>query len=151
MYSVYSVVHINHELHIRGSSDAQRADTKLWSFILHQLFKQHNRIQSATQVGGSSHPHPMRKEFICPSIQAIPHIRFPTANQSHCKSQQRHHRHFTNPAIQSKVTLPQSRHQPEGNEQPTYDANPKISHLQLDISNPICAGDWGSHAFALMN
>ena len=63
VYSVYSVVHINHELHIRGSSDAQRADTKLWSFILHQLFKQHNRLQSASQVGGSSHPCPMRKNL----------------------------------------------------------------------------------------
>ena len=63
MYSVYSVVHINHELHIRGSSDAQRADTKLWSFIFHQLFKQHNRLQAATQVGGSSYPHPMRKNL----------------------------------------------------------------------------------------
>ena len=61
VYSVYSVVHINHELHIRGSSDAQRADTKLWSFILHQLFKQHNRLQSAARVDVSSYPHPMRK------------------------------------------------------------------------------------------
>lgn len=64
MYSVYSVVHINHELHIRGSSDAQRADTKLLSSIVHQPFKQHNRLQSAAQVGGSSYPHHMRKKFI---------------------------------------------------------------------------------------
>ena len=70
MYSVYSVVHINHELHIRGSSDAQRADTKLWSFILHQPFKQHNRLQSATQVAHRT-PTPCEKEFIQPSIQTI--------------------------------------------------------------------------------
>ena len=63
VYSVYSVVHINHELHIRGSSDAQRADTKLWSFIVHQPFKQHNRLQSAAQVCSSSYPHPMRKNL----------------------------------------------------------------------------------------
>ena len=63
VYSVYSVVQINHELHIRGNSDAQLADTKLWSFIVHQPFKQHNRLQSESQVGGSSYPHPMRKNL----------------------------------------------------------------------------------------
>ena len=75
MYSVYSVVHINHELHIRGSSDAQRADTKLLSSIFHQLFKQHNRLQSAPLVAHRT-PTPCEK-IIRPYIQAIPHIRFP--------------------------------------------------------------------------
>lgn len=68
MYSVYSVVHINHELHIRGSSDAQRADTKLWSFIFHQLFKQHNRLQSAAQVAAYMYPHPIMPQPMMPTL-----------------------------------------------------------------------------------
>jgi hypothetical protein len=42
---------------------ANQPSTDLLSSIVHQLFKRHNRLQSATQVGGSSHPHPIRKKI----------------------------------------------------------------------------------------
>ena len=73
MYSVYSVVHINHELHIRGSSDAQRADTKLLSSIVHQPFKQRNRLQSATQV---AHRTPTPCEKIYPASHSLQSFNF---------------------------------------------------------------------------
>ena len=44
--------------------------------LFHQPFKQHNRLQSAAQVGGSSYPHPMRKKIIHFSILSFPPRQF---------------------------------------------------------------------------
>ena len=90
---------------------ANQPGTDLFSSSVHQPFKQHNRLQSAAQVGGSSYPHPILK-----NLSELPFSHFPRGNsaliQPHRTSQQLNHHNSTNHATHSKLTLLRRQHPP---------------------------------------